>query len=174
MERLPVMKLSFLKSGIWSEPLLKIELFYRLAVGKKSHCDRLIQVFNAMKLLKLLFAGLALLLFSACNPKVTSNVLISEAALPYDQEVAVVGLNEPRPEGAKVLATVKIGDSGFTTNCSYGIVLEYAKIETRKLGGNVMNIIDHKAPSVFTSTCHRLVVEVLLTDGSTTSNVASP
>lgn len=43
------------------------------------------------------------------------------------------------PDSTEVLGKVKIGDSGFTTNCSYEAVINKAKMGSRKVGGNAIN-----------------------------------
>ena len=81
--------------------------------------------------------------------------------MDYKQDVLVIGINEAEPENAEILGTVKVGESGFTTQCTYDIVIENAKLEARKVGGNAIKIIRHKPPSAFGSSCHRITAKIL-------------
>jgi len=85
------------------------------------------------------------------------------APLDYKEEVRVFGINEQTPSNAEKLGIIKVGDSGFSTKCDYATVLDKAITEARKVGGNVLKIIEHKLPD-FWSTCHRITAEVLKID----------
>jgi len=41
-------------------------------------------------------------------------------------------LEEKEPDNAEFLGHVKIGDTGFSTNCSYATIIDDAKLEARK------------------------------------------
>ncbi|MFV0268377.1 MAG: hypothetical protein ACK5HT_14715 [Draconibacterium sp.] len=114
-------------------------------------------------------SGLVLLVtviaISACSPKVSTNLSKSYTPLDYEQEVKVFALDEITPDNSEVIGQVKIGDSGFTTNCSYEVVIDKAKLEARKAGGNAIKIIDYKTPSVMGSSCHRIIADILNVDG---------
>jgi hypothetical protein len=114
-----------------------------------------------MKKLTGLIIVVALILLSSCNPKVITSISHSYPALDYKQEVMVLGLTQLEPEKAEVLGLVRIGDTGFTTNCSYDIVVESAKLEARKAGGNMIKITDHTLPSVLGSSCHQITARIL-------------
>lgn len=107
----------------------------------------------------LLVAGLIIL--SSCNPKVSTSLSKSYLALDYKQDVVVIELNQVEPDNAEVLGQVKIGDTGFTSNCSYDIVIDKAKLEARKAGGNAIKITKYTPPSVMGSTCHRITANIL-------------
>lgn len=110
--------------------------------------------------------GISMLLiaFNACSPKISTNLSKSYPALDYNQEVAVIGLGQAEPAGSEDLGQVRIGDAGFTTNCGYDVVLDKAKLEARKAGGNAIKIIEHQQPSVFGSSCHRITAKILKVD----------
>lgn len=105
-----------------------------------------------------------LLLFvfiSACSPKVVTNLQKSYQPLSYDQDVIVLTENEPAPDGAEFIGSIKVGDNGLSTNCGFEQVLELAKIEASKAGGNVLKITEHKLPSVMGSSCHQIRADIL-------------
>jgi len=41
------------------------------------------------------------------------------------------------------LGKIKIGDTGFSTDCSYEKAIEIAELEARKVGGNAVKITKH-------------------------------
>jgi len=106
----------------------------------------------------LCLGGLAI----SCAPKVSTTVSQTLPASDYKGEVIVIGLEEAFPEDAKELGTVKIGDTGFTTNCGWEVVIAEAKLEARKAGGNALKIVSHKPPTTLGSSCHRIVATILL------------
>ncbi|WP_181307347.1 hypothetical protein [Rufibacter sp. XAAS-G3-1] len=106
-----------------------------------------------------------LLLFiclAACAPKISTSLLTTNyAALDYREEVRVFDLQAPVPQNAEEIGTVKVGDTGFTTNCGWEVMLEKAKLEARKAGGNALKIVEHQAPNLMTSSCHRITATIL-------------
>jgi hypothetical protein len=71
----------------------------------------------------------------------------------------VLGIEEKIPSNAEKLGTIKVGDSGFSVDCNYATVLDKAKTESRKVGGNVLKITKHKGPDLWSS-CHRITADV--------------
>ena len=113
---------------------------------------------------KSLLTKLAIVLaFTSCSPKVVTNI---QRSFPVDntQEcgaIAVLEAGQALPAGSEVFGTVKIGDTGFTTKGGdYASVLERAKEEARKAGGNAIRITEHKSPDGH-STIHRINAEIL-------------
>lgn len=128
-----------------------------------------------MKLNALLIIGSAFLLTS-CTPKLTSSMQKTYAPLDYKQEVRVFEIDEQTPTNSEKLGTIKVGDSGFSTDCGYDVVLEKAKTETRKVGGNALKITKHSLPDLWSS-CHRITADVMkvenIEDYATTEEVDS-
>jgi hypothetical protein len=58
---------------------------------------------------------------------------------------------------------VEVTDSGFSTGCGYDQVVELARAEVRKAGGNYLYISSHRPPDVISS-CHRIVGTIFLVD----------
>ncbi len=114
-----------------------------------------------MKLFKL-FSGLFFLsVCVSCSPKVMTSVSSSREPLQPDAPIAVIGLSGTVPDEAETLGTVKIGDTGFTTNCSYDAVIVRVKEAARAAGGNAVKITRHRLPSAMGSTCHRIEADIL-------------
>lgn len=109
----------------------------------------------------LLYVGIVLV---GCSPKITSSLTSARIPLAKDAEVLVLELAAPMPESAEVLGQIKIGDTGFTTkNGNYAAVLNIAKDEARKAGGNVVKITEHQSPDMFSS-IHRIKADILRVD----------
>ncbi len=106
---------------------------------------------------------LGLFLISACSPKISSKLTNSSKLLDYDMPVIVLGLDAEVPKAAILVGSLKIGDSGFSTDCSYETVIDAAKLEARKAGGNVVKITKHRTPD-FLSTCHRITAQIYRVD----------
>ncbi|MDR1756554.1 MAG: porin family protein [Culturomica sp.] len=104
-------------------------------------------------------------LLTSCSAKLTSSIQKTYAPLAYEEEVRVFEINEETPLNAEKLGTVKIGDSGFSTNCNYTVVLDKAKAESRRVGGNALKITQHQLPDLWSS-CHRITADVLKIDGT--------
>lgn len=102
-----------------------------------------------------------LLSVTSCNPKITTTISRTYPPIDYREEVTVIGLGDIEPDNAEFIGQVRIGDSGFSTNCSYAVVLEKALLEARKAGGNAIKIIEHQLPSAFGSSCHRITAKIL-------------
>lgn len=103
----------------------------------------------------------ALVFFSSCNPKISTNLTKSYPPLDYRQKVTVIQLGQSEPDSSEFLGQVRIGDTGFSTKCGYDMVMDKAKLEARKAGGNAIKIIEHKPPTLLGSSCHKIVAKIL-------------
>lgn len=104
---------------------------------------------------------LVLALFMGCGPSKKVSILNYSTPLPSSTNVEVFGQGQAVPEGAKLLGHIKIGDTGFSTDCAYTEVIEEAQTQARAMGGNCLQITKHKEPN-FGSTCHRIEADVYL------------
>jgi hypothetical protein len=125
-----------------------------------------------MKLIKILLILPTVLLFS-CAPVVSTRLIRSYPALPPADTVKLYDEKETVPGDAIELGTVKVDDSGFSTNCGWEVVIAKAKAEARKAGGNAIKIINHNPPSIFGSSCHRITALILKLDVSANADVTS-
>lgn len=119
---------------------------------------------------QLLLVLLTSSLFVSCAPKVTTSVKKNYPALDYKEEVIVMEISEMPPESAIEVGAVRINDSGFSTNCELDVVIEKAKLEARKLGGNVLKLTEHTPPN-FGSTCHRISAKIFRVENLNELNV---
>lgn len=111
------------------------------------------------------------IIISSCSPKISTYVLEKNSPLQVNEKIVVYEKDQNKPEKSKVIATTKLGDSGFTTKCDYNTMLEIAKNEARKVGGNAIKITEHILPSVFGSSCHRIKADILKVENFESLNI---
>jgi hypothetical protein len=116
-----------------------------------------------MKICKYILILAALFAVVSCAPKVSKTITRSYPPLDYREDVLVLDIQTPVPNNAIEIGTIRIGDSGFSTDCGWNTVIEEAKTEARKAGGNAIKITEHKPPSM-ASTCHRIKALILYID----------
>jgi hypothetical protein len=109
---------------------------------------------------------LACFFLCSCSPKIATSVQFNYASLNDQDNVLVYSKEESLPENAKIIGKTSIGDSGFTTNCDYDVMLEKAKNEARKKGANAIKITEHILPNYFGSSCHRIKAQMLKIESS--------
>lgn len=108
-----------------------------------------------MKRTLILFLFLVIILQS-CSPKIRTN-LSSESQKPLDPEIKILVINqdEKLPENSQFIGDLKVGDSGFSTDCGYTKVIDEAKETARKTGANLIYLTQVKKPDL-ASTCYRI------------------
>ena len=105
-----------------------------------------------------LFLFISLVLIS-CGTSKTTSVLNYSTPLPAGTPVEVIGIGQKLPNDVKFIGSISVGDSGFTSNCSYQEVINDAMSLARGMGGNIVQITSHKEPDIW-STCHRFKADV--------------
>lgn len=101
----------------------------------------------------------------SCAPKIRTNVYHQFPELDFDQQINLLSQTDPLPSNAAKIGEVKVTDSGASTNCDLELVLDYAKYEARKIGGNLLKITHHQPPG-FHSSCHQIEADIYRVDGS--------
>lgn len=86
------------------------------------------------------------------------------ATVPYppsQSEVKIYNANQILPEGLKRIGSITIDDTGFTLseNGTYEACLAALREEAKKMGGNVVNIVNMQAPDSH-STIYRMTADV--------------
>jgi len=95
-----------------------------------------------------------------CSPKIRSSISNSNFT-HLDESAEIIILDSAvLPENSQYIGDLKIGDTGFSTDCSYNKVMSDAKAEARKVGGNLIQIIELKEPSTWGSTCYRIKAKI--------------
>jgi len=99
------------------------------------------------------------IILSSCGVKKTVSVIISQP--PTTEQVQILGIGQQIPDGAILLGTISVGTTGFTSRgrCTYDRVLNYAITQAQAIGGNIMQIRLHTAPTPH-NLCHEITVDV--------------
>lgn len=113
------------------------------------------------KLIIYISVFLIVITFISCGTAKKVSVISYSTPIESSQPIEVYGSGQKLPEGIKLLGTIQIDDSGFSTKCSYAEVIADAQNQARAMGGNIIYISKHKVPD-FWSTCHRITAEVYL------------
>jgi len=113
---------------------------------------------------KTIFLLIAFAYFS-CAPKVKSKISVLHEPLSYNEKVVFLEKNQPLPDGAQMIGTVRVGDSGFSVDCGWDVAIEHARAAAREAGGNALRIIKHTKPNGG-STCDRLTAEIYKLDSN--------
>jgi hypothetical protein len=105
-----------------------------------------------------------ILIFTECSPIVhTSTNDKKLIPLSPNEEVLVISLNQSVPDNCNYVGRVRIGDTGFTTDCSYSAVIEKAKEKARKTGGNIIKLTEINPPN-FASSCYQIKADIYFTN----------
>lgn len=110
----------------------------------------------------LIIAAGATLLATSCSPSVYTSIQKSYPARIEGSPVLVYDIADSLPQPAEILGSVTISDTGFSINCNYEKVMQRAKDETNRIGGNGLRLLWHKKPSALGSSCHRIAADMLL------------
>ena len=115
-----------------------------------------------MKAYNKLLSIFTILVLTSCNAKVSTMISKTYPTENQSEEISVLEWDETIPKDAEVIGMVKVGDSGFTgtSKCTYHAVIEKAKEEARKIGGNAIKITSHRSPG-WHSTCHTITADIL-------------
>ncbi len=98
-------------------------------------------------------------MLAGCAPQVTTTKLKSVEPLKPSVPVHVISRDANLPRNAEQVGTVRIGDSGLTIKCDYATVINIAKKEARNTGGNILALVSHKTPDLWSS-CHRIYADI--------------
>lgn len=110
---------------------------------------------------KFLVLAVCLMIMGSCSPKLSTSISKSYPALDYREEIRVYDLRNAEPDDAEYLGMLKSGNSGLAPNCDYESVIEKAKAEARKIGGNALKITAHNIPGVLGTPCHQITARIL-------------
>ncbi|MEI6556009.1 MAG: hypothetical protein WCL70_10485 [Paludibacter sp.] len=113
----------------------------------------------------ILFLYLIILLLSSCTPRITTSLIKKEKPLSKNSIVVVYDKNDTLPAATKKLGTTRVNDNASTVEFDYNFVVEVAKLEAGKAGGNAIRIIKHQLPNLL-NTGHEVYADILKIDTS--------
>lgn len=104
------------------------------------------------------FAFLATLIYS-CSPKIGSTITSKQTPLSDTDFVLVLQQQDDFINDGIEIGSIKSGDNGLSTNCTYFEVIDRLKQLARQNGANVIKITEHKMPDRWSS-CERLTAKI--------------
>lgn len=97
----------------------------------------------------------------SCAPSISSKLVNKNyAKLEAGSQVYVLEKNAEVPNNSEFIGDIKVGDSGFTTDCGYEKVMADIKNVAINSGANIIQIVELKAPSTLGSTCYRVKAKI--------------
>lgn len=104
-----------------------------------------------------LFATMAAVcLLAACSPKISITVMKTYPPLNESDTVVLYHYGMDAPASAEVVAEITVKDGGMTTKCNYSDVIAIAKDETKRVGGDGLQVVNHLLPGTRGSSCHQI------------------
>ncbi|MDB5221447.1 MAG: hypothetical protein JWN83_114 [Chitinophagaceae bacterium] len=98
-------------------------------------------------------------IFYSCSPKIGSTITSRQAPLSDTDFVLVLQQQDNFINDGIEIGSIKSGDNGLSTNCTYFEVVDKLKQLARQNGGNIIKIIEHKSPDRWSS-CERLTAKI--------------
>ncbi|WP_430400310.1 hypothetical protein [Flavobacterium sp.] len=96
-------------------------------------------------------------LFIGCATSISTKLAVEkQEKLKENDKIFVLSKEATLPLNSVFVGDIKIGDSGFTTDCTYNKVISDAKINARKSGANIIQLTEVKEPTAFGSSCYRI------------------
>ena len=109
---------------------------------------------------KLLFLS-TIILFISCAPSISTKLVSKNyQRLNDENQILVLEKTELVPINSEFIGDIKIGDSGFTTDCGYNKVIADATNSARNAGANIIQITEIKKPTSLGSTCYRIKAKI--------------
>jgi len=100
-------------------------------------------------------------LLSSCSPRISTKIYTLGKRMNNFDQVILLSLEDLIPEGAVVIGLVKMNDNSSIFDCNYKRLMLDAKNEARKIGGNVIKIINHEISNSDSLDCHKIVAKIL-------------
>jgi len=116
---------------------------------------------NKTVLLKLLVLSVFL---TSCSPIISTLAGKKYTPVSPQDKVLLLTSSDPLPSNSEFLGSVSVTDSGLSINCGYQTVVNKAKDEARKIGGNIIKLSKHKKPNFFGSVCHQVKAMIYRVD----------
>jgi hypothetical protein len=109
---------------------------------------------------KILFLS-TLLLFISCATSISTKLANKNyQKLNDENQMIVLEKEDVLPNNSEFIGDIKIGDSGFTSDCGYNKVVADATNTARNAGANIIQITEVKQPSFMGSSCYRIRAKI--------------
>ncbi|MEO6329399.1 MAG: hypothetical protein ABIO55_10715 [Ginsengibacter sp.] len=107
----------------------------------------------------LFYIALLTIVIYWCSPKIGSKITSKQTPLSDPDFVLVLQQQDDFTNDGIEIGSIKSGDNGLSTNCTYYEVIDKLKILARQNGANVIKITEHKSPDRWSS-CERLTAHI--------------
>lgn len=95
----------------------------------------------------------------SCSPNIRSKITSKQPLLSDNEPVLVFQKDEPFDNNGIKIGTIRAGDYGMSTNCSYNEVIRTLIQLAKQNGANILKITEHKTPDMW-STCDRITAQI--------------
>ena len=110
--------------------------------------------------MKFLFYSFILItLISSCSPNIGSAISNKQPALINNEYILVLQKEDSFNNDSIEIGSIKSGDNGFSSNCTYYEIIDRLKQIARHNGANLIKITEHKTADQW-STCERLQAKI--------------
>ena len=115
--------------------------------------------------MKKLFLAYSVVVLCSCTPRITTSLIKKGKPLSKTSIVVVYDKNDTLPAATVKLGITKVNENASTSEFDYNSVVEIAKLEASKAGGNAIRIIKHQLPNLL-NTGHKVDADILKVDTS--------
>lgn len=105
------------------------------------------------------------ILLCSCAPRITTSLIKHEKPLLKNAIISVYNKNDTLPAVVEKLGVIRVNDNMSTAEFDYNYVVEIAKLEAIKAGGNAIRIIKHQLPNLLNDS-HKVYADILKIDTS--------
>ena len=95
----------------------------------------------------------------SCSPNIGSYILNKQTPLNDNEYILVLQKEDSFNNDGIEIGSIKSGDNGFSSNCSYYEIIDKLKQIARVNGANLIKITEHKSADQW-STCERLKAKI--------------
>lgn len=104
-----------------------------------------------------------LFLLSSCTPKITTSLIKKEKPLSETAIIVVYDKNDMLPVATEKIGVTRVSDNMSTAEFDYNSMVELAKLEASKAGGNAIKINKHHVPNLLIPS-HYVYADILKVD----------
>lgn len=109
---------------------------------------------------KIIICTFGLILLYSCGAAVKTNISGEKySPLSVDEKIYVLNSEANLPSNSKLVGDLKVGDTGFSTDCGYETIMSEAKKIAKTSGANIIKVKDFKTPG-FGSSCFRIKADL--------------
>ncbi len=121
----------------------------------------LIKYVNKTTKMKKILLSITTTICMSCAPSISSKILNKNySKLGEESKIYVLEQNDTIPTNSELIGDIKVGDSGFSTDCGYNKALSEITNLAKNSGANIIKILEVKAPNLLGSSCYRIKARI--------------